>query len=85
MCDKYIQKIIYKHITNLWLYSCGAQNRLSAWSAERFWPLRHPHLASSPAGSASVTMPAPSLLEFELSYLKQKNKGNLSITFTVAE
>ena len=56
MCDKYIQKIIYKHITNLWLYSCGAQNRLSAWSAERFWPLRHPHLASSRTASASVTM-----------------------------
>ena len=28
----------------------------SAWSAERFWPLRHPHLAVSSTGRASVTM-----------------------------
>ena len=38
-------------------YSCGSQNRFSAWSAERFWPLRHPHLALSRTASTSVTMP----------------------------
>ena len=38
-------------------YSFGSQNRFSAWSAERFWPLRHFALASSSTGRASAAMP----------------------------
>ena len=43
-------------VSNLWLFSCGAQNLLPAWSAYELWPLHHPHLASSRTASASVTM-----------------------------
>ena len=36
--------------------ACGSQNSSLVIHFAELWPLRHPHLASSPAGSASATM-----------------------------
>ena len=45
----------YRLALRLFLLRCPKV--FSAWSAENFRPLRHPHLASYPTGSASVTIP----------------------------